>query len=129
MRHARAGAAIVMVLVAVSIASLLIASQLSMIVARERAARQLRAKAQAQWLAESALDRARLERPQSDKPDQVWRPDVSGSNLPTHDATIRWETDSASRGTLVVVARVGKQGSPAAAQHTLRELLSPETEP
>jgi type II secretory pathway component PulK len=126
MTRNRAGAAIVMVLVAMAVASVLMASQASMIIARQRMARQARSKVQAQWLAESALDRARL---QPRRATEVWRPEVSPANLPPQEATVRLETDEDGASKLVVIARVGKEMSPTAAQHTLRELLSEETKP
>lgn len=128
MTQHRTGTAVAMVLVAMAIASLLMASQASMIIARQRAIRQARAKEQVRWLAESALDRARLHRPQPDQPAEVWRPDVATAGLPPHEVTTRMETFQDGIR-LVVIARVGKEGSPNTAQHTLREPLPKETEP
>jgi type II secretory pathway pseudopilin PulG len=117
-----------MVLVALAIASLLMASQVSMMIAHQRTVRQARAKEQARWLAESALDRARLSRPQPDQEAAVWRPDVSPAGLPPLAASARLETGKGN-GQLVVVARVGKDGTPNIAQHILREPLPKEPEP
>jgi hypothetical protein len=128
MNHRRAGTAIVMALVALTIASLVIASQATAIIARQRGMRQARAKAQARWFAESALDRARLSKTQLDGPGQEWRPDVAPSGLPSQAASLHRKTDQDSVE-LVVVARVGAVDSPDAAQHTLRESLPKETEP
>jgi type II secretory pathway pseudopilin PulG len=116
-----------MVLVAMAIASLLMASQASMMIARQRAVRQARAKEQARWLAESALDRARLIPPRPDQEAEVWQPDVS-PGFPPQEASTRWETGE-GQGQLVVVARVGNEGTPQTAQHILREPLPKETEP
>lgn len=125
----RTGTAIAMILVAMAIASLLMTSQAAMIIARQRGIRQARSKAQAQWLAESALDRARLGRPQADQPVEVWRPEVAPADLPPQEAAIRLENDAAEGVRLVVTARVGKADSPNTAQHVLREPIPEETEP
>lgn len=129
MTRQRTGTALAMVLVAMAVASLLMASQASMIIARQRVARQARSKAQAQWLADSALERARLLRLQPDQPAEVWRPDISPGGLPPQEATLKMEADGNGGTQLVVIARVGKEGSPSGALHTLREPLPEETEP
>jgi hypothetical protein len=92
-------------------------------------ARQARSKAQAQWLAESTLDRARLHRPSAGQPAETWSPDPEGSSFAAQQATAQLETDQSGVTTLVIVARVGRDGSPTAAQHVIRETLPGETEP
>lgn len=127
MKSRRAGTALAMVLVAGAVASLLMAAQASTMIARQRAARQAILKTQAQWLAESAFDRARVQQLSMDEPAESWQPDVAESSLPPLQASIQVQTSEHGKTTLVVVARVGREGSPNAAQHTLRQAINNPT--
>lgn len=120
----KVGAALAMVLVALAVASLLIAAQAATMITRQRIARQARFKTQAQWLAESALDRARVSQPTVDMPLEAWQPEVIDSKLPPQHASFQVETSDSGQVTLAVVARVGSAAHPQAAQHKLRETIN-----
>jgi type II secretory pathway pseudopilin PulG len=114
-----------MALVALAIAAMLMAAQASTMLTRQRLQRQLQAKVQAQWLAESALDRARVQRRhQADYAGEAWQPlPAEKSQDRPQPVSIRIETE-ADRPTLVVVAEVGRAGGPFSARHELRQTLA-----
>jgi type II secretory pathway pseudopilin PulG len=124
MKSKRSASVLALVLVVMAVASLLMAAQVSTLLARQRLQRQMGRKVQAQWLAESALDRARVQLARSsDYAGETWQPELAEEDQPSLSANIQLETHEVSK-TVVTTARAGREDQPLTAQHVVRQQIT-----
>ena len=132
MTKPRAAVVLMMTLVVMAICTMLVAGQVTAIVARQRAMRQGELQRQAFWLAESARERAHVRlQLDGEYAGETWSPPVAENSAATPQEAIitvlpaaRAETEGTESRVIRIEARVGKAESSRSARYLVEESLS-----